>query len=194
MPFVLLVTLAVFCLARVAAQRSWPRDRRACLDADRRLAIGLPAGRSPASGVGFGQLALDALPSACWGLALAIAYQSRWLVLAQGIAKTLACLAVAIGLTLGLLCDLGRNRLVENLSGVALLGFTLGDWTSPRLEGIARLGPWPTAFIFRTCSSSRRWKRCNRNSMCPSRSAALGIFVLAAAGSTLSAWTWAAGV
>jgi surface polysaccharide O-acyltransferase-like enzyme len=188
MPFVLLVTLAVFCLGRIAAHH---RGREMAmlvlaLVGGWQLAL-LPAERST-SGVGFAQLAIDALPSACWALALAIAYQSgarRWL----GDRRIgIGCLAATLGLTV-LLCTLGRNSAVENLSGMALLVFTLGDWSSPLLERVARLGPLAYGIYLSHLLFIKTLEAVQAKLHQPlSMAAALTIFILAAAGSTLLAW------
>ena len=188
MPFVLLVTLSVFCLARCVARHRM-REMATLIVA---LIAGwqiawLPADRA-ASAVGFGQLALDALPSACWAVALAIAYQSggrKWLSSRR---VGIICLMAAVALTF-LLYALGRNSAIENLSGLALLIFTLGDWSSPLLERIARLGPlaygiYLSHLLFiKTLEAAQ-----SKLHVQPALTTALAIFILAAAGSTLLAW------
>ena len=98
------------------------------------------------------------------------------------------CLLVAVALTV-LLCAFGRNSWAENLSGSALLVFTLGDWTSPLLERIARLGPlaygiYLSHLLFIKTLEAVQAKLHEP----PSLTTALATFVLAAAGSTLLAW------
>jgi len=188
MPFVLLVTLSVFCLARLAAQNTAREMAMLILAllAGWQLAL-LPADRS-APGVGFGQLALDALPSACWGVVLAIAYQSGGRMWLGSRRVGIACLMAAVALTI-LLCTLGRNSPVENLSGIALLVFTLGDWTSPVLERIARLGPLAYGIYLSHLLFVKTLEAVQAKLHAPSSLAtALAIFVLAAAGSTLLSW------
>ncbi len=189
MPFVLLATLAVFCLARVAAGIRGCEIGMVALATVAGLDIALlPADRS-LSTVGFGQLALDALPSVCWGIVLAIGCQSggRGWLSSRRIGGV--CLVLAAALTL-LLCDLGRNSLVENLSGVALLVFTLGDWTSPMLERIARLGPLAYGIYLSHLLFIKTLEAGQAKLHEPlSAATALVIFVLAAAGSTLLAWS-----
>jgi peptidoglycan/LPS O-acetylase OafA/YrhL len=148
----------------------------------------LPADRST-SGVGFGQLALDALPSACWGLALAIAYQSGGRMWLSSRRVGIVCLPAAGALTL-LLCTVGRNSPLENLSGIALLVFTLGDWTSPLLERIARLGPLAYGIYLSHLLLIKTLEAVQAKlHEPPSLTAALAIFTLAAGGSTLLAWS-----
>jgi surface polysaccharide O-acyltransferase-like enzyme len=188
MPFVLLVTLSAFCLARACA-RGRARELAAivvALIAGVQLSL-LPADRS-APGVGFGQLALDALPSACWAVALAITYSHGGRMWLGSRRVGIACLLAAVALTM-LLCTLGRNSAVENLSGTALLVFTLGDWTSPTLQRIARLGPLAYGIYLSHLLFIKTLEAVQAKLHAPvSLATALAIFVLAAAGSTLLAW------
>ncbi|HTU26668.1 MAG TPA: acyltransferase [Pirellulales bacterium] len=188
MPFVLLATLTVFCLARMAA------GRRGCeitlgilaLVAGWQIAW-LPADRAAAE-VGFGRLALDALPSACWGVALAIAYRSRarsWLANRR---VAMACLLVAVGGTLALLAT-GRNACLENVAGAALVVFTLTDWTSAGLERIARLGSLAYGIYLSHLLFIKTLEAVlGKLHVAPSLASGWAIFVGAAAGSTLLAW------
>ena len=194
MPFVFLLTLVVFGLARAVAAGARP-GRSAVGEtavlvlavlAGWQLAL-LPADRS-AQSVGFGQLVLDALPSAAWALALAIPYcrgRVGWL---RHRGVSLTCLAVAVALTV-LLCGVGRSRLLENLSGVALLAFALGDWSGLWIERIARLGPLAYGIYLSHLLLIKTLEAIGpKLGLSPSLATSLAIFVLAAAGSTLLAW------
>ena len=100
----------------------------------------------------------------------------------------IVCLLAAVALTLSL-GTLGRNSRAENLSGIALLVFTLGDWTSPLLERIARLGPLAYGIYLSHLLFIKTLEAVQAKLHVPlSLTAALAIFVLAAAGSTLLAW------
>jgi peptidoglycan/LPS O-acetylase OafA/YrhL len=195
MPFILLVTLAVFCLARGLAAEAGPARSALGEAVVLVLALGaswqlvwLPAARSDTT-VGFGQLAIDALPSACWGLALAIVHGRGGVQWLRRRRASIACLVVSLTLTLWL-CELGRNRLVENLSGVALLAFALCDWTSPVLGRIARLGPLAYGIYLSHLLFIKTLEAVGAKLHLPSSLlTSLFIFVLAVAGSTLLAWT-----
>ena len=120
---------------------------------------------------------------------MAIAYQLGGRIWLSSRRVGIVCLMAAAALTV-LLCTLGRNSPVENLSGIALLVFTLGDWTSPMLERIARLGPlaygiYLSHLLFIKTLEAVQAKLHEP----PSLTAALAIFILAAAGSTLLAWS-----
>ncbi len=160
MPFILAITLAVFFVGRKVIGRAGRENftLAVCLLLGWQIAW-LPVDRSGSSS-SFWQLALDALPAALWGVALAIAWQrgaADWL---RRRTVSWAGLAFSVLLTAAV-CYLLRNRLAENLAGVALLVFALGDWRcAPRpwlgaacrcWIGLPSSGRWPMAFTCRIC-------------------------------------------
>ncbi len=148
----------------------------------------MPADQS-ASSANFAQLALDALPSACWAMALSILYARGGLAYLSSRRVSAVCLAAAVGLTI-LLCDMGRDRLIENLSGVALLLFALGNWTSPFVERLARLGPLAYGIYLSHLLFVKVLEAVGAKlHLSLTLTTSLGIFILAAAGSTLLAWS-----
>jgi surface polysaccharide O-acyltransferase-like enzyme len=188
MPFILLVTLAVFCLGRCANNVF----RQTAVFVAALVVGGLLAwwpADDLAANASFAQLALDALPSACWAVALAIIYTRGGSAYLSSRRVSAVCLAAAVALTI-LLCDLGRNRLIENLSGVALLLFALGNWTSPFVERLARLGSLAYGIYLSHLLFVKVFEAVGAKLHLPvTLATSLGIFVLAAAGSTLLAWT-----
>ena len=194
MPFVFLLTLAVFGLAQTVAAGARPGRSGFGETAVLLLAVVagwqlafLPADRS-AQSVSFGQLVLDALPSACWALALAIPYSRGRMAWLRRRGVSHVCLAVAVALTV-LLCSTGRSRLLENLSGLALLAFALGDWSGRAIERIARLGPLAYGIYLSHLLLIKTLEAIGpKLGLSPSLATSLAIFVLAAVGSTLLAW------
>ena len=184
---------------RCAGRARWPRSMASAGPGPVALIAGcvglalLPADRSARRASALGELALDALPSACWGLALA-----HRLVPGRGVAQRrlgwpprgdrlpgerpwLDAFALRRGPRLGWwrICPASRCWFLRWAIGPRRC--------SSGSPGLAR---WPTAFIFRTCCSSKRWKRCRQSLHLPlSLATALAIFVLAAAGSTLLGWS-----
>jgi peptidoglycan/LPS O-acetylase OafA/YrhL len=188
MPFILVTTLAVYCLGRHVAGR--PRREEIALFAV--LVLGwqiawLPVDRSQAV-ASFAQLATDALPAALWGVALAIARGRGAANFLRRPAAGYCALTAAVLLT-ALVFYLGRNRLVENLAGVALLVFALADWRMPRFERLARLGSlaygiYLSHLLFIKVLHAVEAKLSVRETA----AVMAGVFVLASIASTALAW------
>jgi peptidoglycan/LPS O-acetylase OafA/YrhL len=189
MPFILVTTLAVFFLGRVVVGRGG----RELLSLATCLMLGwviawLPADRESLT-VSFWQLAADALPAACWGIALAIAWQ-------RGMAIWLRRPGVGCtALTVSLLCMaldawLLRNRLAENLAGLALLIFALADWRLPRLDRVARLGTLAYGIYLSHLLFIKTLQAALAKLAVPETlTVVTGVFAVAAVCSTLLAWS-----
>jgi peptidoglycan/LPS O-acetylase OafA/YrhL len=188
MPFILVTTLTVFFLGRVVIGQGGRElaSVPVCLILGWVIAW-LPADRESLS-VGFCQLAADALPAAFWGVGFAIAWQrgaANWL---RRPSVGCAALAVAV-LCLATDAWLLRNRLAENLAGVALLIFALADWRLPQLDRLARLGAlaygiYLSHLLFIKTLQAARAKLAIPETLM----VVLGVFTIAAASSTLLAW------
>ena len=188
MPFILVATLAVFFLGRVVIGRGGRElaSLAACLVLGWVIAW-LPADRESLS-VSFWQLAADALPAALWGIALAIAWQrgaADWLrrpgVGCVALAVTLLCMAVDAWLL--------RNRLAENLAGVAVLIFALADWRLPQLDRLARLGGLAYGiYLSHLLFIKTLQAALAKLAISETLAVVVGVFAVAAAASTLLAW------
>lgn len=188
MPFVLITTLAVFFAGRTIIGHPG-RENAAlvmCLLAGWIVAW-LPADRESLT-VGFGQLAADALPAAFWGLALAIAWQrgaDRWLRRPALGWIALALTAASTALVVVLL----RNRLLENLAGVALLVFALADWRIGRLARLVQFGGLAYGIYLSHLLFIKSLQAVEAKvGLAETLPVVLGVFGIAAAGSTLLAW------
>jgi peptidoglycan/LPS O-acetylase OafA/YrhL len=194
MPFILATTLAVFVIGRqvVGRHSNGPRTREnfalvVCLLLGWLIAW-WPADRLSAT-MSFWQLASDALPAAFWAVALAIVWQrgaGAWLrrPAVAGVAFGLAVLLEAI------VWYAYRSRPAENLAGIAFLIFALGDWRSPALARLGRLGPLAYGIylahpLFIKVLESVEAKL----GLAENGFTLVGTFVIAAAASTLLAWS-----
>ncbi len=188
MPFILVTTLAVFFCGRAVVGHAGRETATlvACLMLGWVIAW-LPADRSSLTS-NFCQLALDALPAAFWGIALAIVWQggaARWLQRPQ---VGWAALALAL-LSTAIVAYLLRNRLAENLAGLGLLIFALADWRLKHLERLAHLGTLAYGIYLSHLLFIKTLQAVEAKLALPETIAiVLGVFALAAAASTMLAW------
>ncbi len=188
MPFILVTTLTVFFLARLVVGRAGREFATAAIC----LLLGwfvswLPADRETLS-LSFWQLACDALPSALWGITLAIAWQrgaAGWL---RRPAVGWAALTSAT-LSMALVSYLLRDRLAENLAGLAVLVFALADWRLPQLERLARLGSLAYGIYLSHLLFIKTLQAAEVKLAIPETlTTVFGVFAISAAASTLLAW------
>jgi surface polysaccharide O-acyltransferase-like enzyme len=189
MPFVLLATLTTFVVSRPLVGRPFWE----CTAAGAAIFLGIilalmnvPAW--VAADRSFALLAWDALPAACWGLALALVYphglknivarrETSWLAVA-GFVALVAWLAVH-----------GRNELVENLAGTLFLIAALQPNSPAWVERAGRFGA--VAFgiylahllLIKTCEAL-----ATKLHFTTTWQLDLAIFAVAAIGSTWLAW------
>jgi peptidoglycan/LPS O-acetylase OafA/YrhL len=139
MPFILLATLATFCLGRLVRGRPIWEELTfvGCLLVGWQICW-LPQAYTLQT-VSFGTLVIDTLPAAFWGVALAIAYShNHGRFLRRPVIGALA-LVIMLAFMTGIFL-FGRNRLAENFAGFALLIFALADWRVPWIARIAKFG------------------------------------------------------
>ncbi len=188
MPFILATTLAVFFAGRAIVGRPVRETITliACALAGWIIAW-LPADRSSAT-VGFAQLAVDALPAALWGVALAIAWQKGAGPALRRSAVGLAAFVIAVALV-ALNVVLLRSRPVENLAGLAVLVFALADCRLPHLTRIARLGGLAYGIYLSHLLFIKALQAvASKLHLAETLPLVAGIFTLAALGSTFLSW------
>lgn len=190
MPFILAVTLGAFAIGKLAT------GRVALPLSGTMLALGIVIAsiRPPAwiaNDSDFLSLAWDALPAACWGVALALICQGRsqqWI--SNWVATAVSVCAFAF--LIGWLMVFGRNTLVENAAGFTLLIAALQPDSPHWVQRVGRFGS--VAFgiylahmlLVKLCESAvtkLHWP--------VSWELDLAIFVVAAVGSTWLAWVLA---
>jgi surface polysaccharide O-acyltransferase-like enzyme len=189
MPFVLLVTLCAFSVGRPLLN-SIKLEWAACATAIF-LGMALACVAPPAwvaADENFLLLAWLALPSACWGFALALAYPHGLKKIVAHPAASLIALAGFAALIAWMVSS-GRNDLVENLSGTLFLIAALQPKSPACVARAGRFGA--VAFgiylahplIIKTCealATKLHWPI--------SWQLDLSVFAIAAIGSTLLAW------
>jgi surface polysaccharide O-acyltransferase-like enzyme len=189
MPFILLVTLAAFAIGQQILG-SKPLERFVCFLA---FAVGfIPALITTpgwiAADTRFCDLAWNALPAVCWGLALALAIPSNSKRIFSNPITTITafCLFVAL---VAWLAATGRSNLVENAAGVCLLIAALQPSAPSWVTTLGRFGS--AAFgiylahllVIKVCESA-----ATRLHWPISWQLDLATFAVAAVGSTWLAW------
>ncbi len=141
MPFILVVSLAAFALAKAVYGREWSRWPVAIAAFAAGLAIGLPgvAGLVAPNSDPL-QYMLEALPAAFWGAAVGMTYDGGQSRLRRGCLRLRLDVLALLGCMAWLWIS-GRSTLVENLAGMLVLLIALRPPASALLR---RFGSLPS--------------------------------------------------
>jgi surface polysaccharide O-acyltransferase-like enzyme len=189
LPFILVVSLAAFAIAKAVLGRERLRWPVAIASIAAGVVIGMPriaaalAPNHPPL-----DYMLDALPAAFWGVAVGLMYDGEQRPLWRGLSRfgidVLAFLAC-----MGWLWMFGRSALVENLAGVLVLLIALRPTNAPLFLRFGRLPSLAYGIYFchllpiKICESL-----AGRHGLAPSWTLDLAIFFVSAAAATLLAW------
>lgn len=190
LPFILLVSLAVFAVGRITEGR--PVLARIVVLTS--IAAGLLAATVPTPTIfslagNSGPLVANALPSVCWAVALTLVcrrFSVRWLE--HPLATTVGALTVVI--STAWIWNFGSARLPETLAGLGFMVVALATIDNPWIGRPAKLGPLAYGIylshllfikvfeaLFAKSGVALTWQRD------------LAVFLASAICSTLLAWT-----
>lgn len=147
-PFLLVVSLLSFLVAKATLGR--PGLETAVAAAA--VVEGVLLAVLPTSGAGIlggsqGRLVADALPAACWAIALAIVARHRLMHYVEHISASLLGLALA-GACTAWVWHAGQMRLAENLAGLGFMLVALGPIPGRWVKAVASLGPLAYGIYF----------------------------------------------
>ncbi len=140
LPFLLVVSLAVFGVGQVVYRRSWTAP---AIGLSLLLGLGIAQVAPPAVGPAWEPLTFMwlALPGAAWSLAFALAWlEFPAIERDAGVRRTIASAVLLV--TTALLWWLGRDATVEGLAGLACLALAVDLQPAARVPWINRLAPF----------------------------------------------------
>lgn len=189
MPFILVVTVLAFGVAKLVEGRDQAARRAAWGAALGGTALALMAGDSAATLVGeYGRLLIDALPAVAWGIAVAIPWTRGELDWLQRPRVALLAFALAVA-SLAWVVLVGRAPLAETLAGLGLLVVGLSPWRGAPLDALARFGPLSYGVYLGHLLWIKTFEALLARAGWPvDPTTDVVVFLLSAAGSTLVAW------
>lgn len=195
-PFVMVVSLVAFLTAKVTLGRPGLEQCVAVAALGEGLLLALmPSSAGGLLAQGYGRLVADALPAACWAVALAILLRHPAMQYVERSAASVAALALAAVCTVWT-WQAGSVRLAGTLAGLGFMIAALGPMPGAWMGRLTRLGPLAYGIyfshllwikVFEAAAARLGWDVCWQLDLASFAASAVLSTLLAWA---LSRWRW----